>query len=152
MNRKQEVRRYLRRTMEVKLLVRNTWISLVIYVLLGAVIFLNTRDWRISVLVPVLFAVPRLVWGVIRYARIMAKPESYCFYQTQLDMPHHSWWIKKRSYFTVALNEGDGTHTVVDTHAIFSDHGLFWPSMESCLNQTVTIAYNPDTKMVVVAG
>ena len=151
MNRRQEVRRYLRRTMEIKLILRNTGIYLGINLVLAAVFFLNTRLWQVSAL-PALWFVPYLVWAGIRYARIMAKPESYCFYRTKLDLPRCIGGKPPRYYFILALDEGDGTHTVVNSHAVFSSHGLFWPSMESCLNQTVTIAYNPDTKMVVVAG
>ena len=152
MSRIKEVRRYLRRTMEVSIFFRNLLVFFGSSLLLVGLIFLNTRNWPISLAVPAAYLVPYLIFFLIRYARIMAKAERYCFYQVKLDAPHHSWWVKHRSYFTVALDEGNGTHTVVDTHAVFSDHGFFWPAMESCLNQTVTVCYNPETKMVIVAG
>ena len=152
MSRKKEVRRYLRGTMEVKLLVRNFWIYLGLCGIFGAAMFLNTRRWDITVIMLAILGLPYLLWFVIRYVRIMAKPESYCFYRAKLDMPHHSPYIRERFYFTVALDEEDGTHTVVNTHAVFHAYGMFYPKMESCLNQNVGIAYNPDTKMVVVAG
>ena len=152
MSRKQEVRRYLRRTTEVKLLLRNTAIYLGINLVLAGVFFLNLRVWQASVLLPALWFVPYLVWFGIRYGRIMAKPESYCFYRAKLDLPRCIGGKPPRYYFILALDEGDGTHTVVNSHALFSSHGLFWPDMESCLNQDVAVAYNPETKMVVLAG
>ena len=152
MSRKKEVRRYLRSTMEVKVLVRNTWLYLVIWVVCAAAIFLATRVWQAAVIMPAIIYTPYLIWFVIRYTRIMAKAESYCFYRAKLDAPHPSPYIRERFYFTVALDEEDGTHTVVNTHAVCHSYGIFLPALESCLNQNVGIAYNPETKMVIVAG
>ena len=152
MDRKKEVRRYLRRTMEVKLLVRNLWLLLVLAGIFGLGLYLNTNSWIFSAAMSATAFVPYLIFFVIRYLRIMAKPESYCFYQTQLDMPHASLLMRNRFCFTVVLDEEDGSHTVVDTHAVFHAYGMLYPKMEDCLNQNVGIAYNPETKMVIVAG
>ena len=152
MGRKKEVRRYLRRTMEVKLLVRNLWLWLLVSAVFALALYLNTKSWVFSVAMLVTLVVPYLIWFAVRYARIMAKAESYCFYRAKLDSPHPSLLIRNRFYFTVALGEEDGTHTVVDTHAVFHTYGIFFPKMDACLNQNVGIAYNPDTKMVIVAG
>lgn len=149
MSRKKEVRRYLRSTMEVKLLVRNTWLYLGFWALFGGSMHLLSRMWQFSVVIPAIFLLPYLLWFGIRYTRIMAKAESYCFYRAQLDSPHS---LGKWFYFTVALDEEDGTHTVVDTHVVCHCYGMFLPALENCLNQNVGIAYNPETKMVVVAG
>ena len=152
MRRKKEVRRYLRRTMEVKLLVRNLWLWLLVSAAFALALYLNTKSWVFSVAMLVTLVVPYLIWFAVRYARIMAKAESYCFYRAKLDTPHPSLLIRNRFYFTVALGEEDGTHTVVDTHAVFHTYGIFFPKMDACLNQNVGIAYNPDTQMVIVAG
>ena len=152
MSRKKEVRRYLRRTMEVKLLVRNLWLWLVVSVVFALALYLNTKSWVISVAMLAIPFMPYLIFFVIRYTRIMAKAESYCFYQAKLDMPKPSPFIRQRFYFTVALDEEDGTHTVVNTHAVFHAYGIFFPKMDACLNQNVGIAYNPETKMVIIAG
>ena len=152
MKRKKEVRRYLRRTMEVSIMVRNTWVYMGAWILLALACFFNLRMWLPSVAIPGIIFVPYLIFFGIRYLRIMAKAESYCFYRAKLDMPHPSMRIRNRFYFTVALDEEDGTYTVVDTHAVFHAYGILWPAMENCLNQNVGIAYNPETKMVVVAG
>ena len=152
MSRKKEVRRYLRSTMEVKLLLRNFWLYLGFCGIFGVAMSLSSRMWEIAVAMFAILAVPYLIWFVIRYARIMAKAESYCFYRAKLDSPHPSLLIRNQFYFTVALDEEDGTHTVVNTHAVFHAYGIFFPKMDACLNQNVGIAYNPDTKMVVVAG
>ena len=152
MNRKQEVRRYLRRTMEVKLLVRNLWLLLVLSGFFALALYLNTKSWIFSAAMSATAFVPYLIFFVIRYTRIMAKAESYCFYRAKLDMPHSSLRIRNRFYFTVVLDEEDGTHTVVDTHAVFHAYGMLYPKMDVCLNQNVGIAYNPETKMVIVAG
>ena len=110
MSRKKEVRRYLRSTMEVKVLVRNTWLYLVIWVVCAAAIFLATRVWQAAIIMPAIIYTPYLIWFVIRYTRIMAKAESYCFYRAKLDAPHPSPYIRERFYFTVALDEEDGTY------------------------------------------
>ena len=152
MDRKKEVRRYLRRTMEVKLLVRNLLLLLVLSGIFGLGLYLNTKSWIFSAAMSATAFVPYLIFFVIRYLRIMAKPESHCFYRAKLDMPHASLLIRNRFCFTVVLDEEDGAHTVVDTHAVFHAYGILFPKLEDCLNQNVGIAYNPDTKMVVVAG
>ena len=152
MSRKKEVRRYLRRTMEVKLLVRNFWLWLLVSAAFALALYLNTKSWVFSVAMLVTLVVPYLIWFAVRYARIMAKAESYCFYRAKLDSPHPSLLIRNQFYFTVALDEEDGTLTVVNTHAVFHTYGIFFPKMDACLNQNVGIAYNPDTKMVIVAG
>ena len=152
MSRKKEVRRYLRSTMEVKLLVRNLWLWLLVSAVFALALYLNTKSWVFSVAMLVTLVMPYLIWFAVRYARIMAKADSYCFYRAKLDMPKPSPFIRQRFYFTVALDEEDGTHTVVDTHAVFHTYGIFFPKMDACLNQNVGIAYNPDTKMVIVAG
>ena len=152
MDRKKEVRRYLRRTMEVKLLVRNLWLWLLVSAVFALALYLNTKSWVFSVAMLVTLVMPYLIWFAVRYARIMAKAESYCFYRAKLDSPHPSLLIRNRFYFKVALDEENGTHTVVDTHAVFHTYGIFFPKMDACLNQNVGIAYNPDTKMVIVAG
>ena len=152
MDRKKEVRRYLRRTMEVKLLVRNLWLLLVLSGFFALALYLNTKSWIFSAAMSATAFVPYLIFFVIRYLRIMAKAESYCFYQAKLDMPHSSLRMRGRFYFTVVLDEEDGTHTVVDTHAVFHAYGMLYPKMDVCLNQNVGIAYNPETKMVIVAG
>ena len=152
MSRKKEVRRYLRRTMEVKLLVRNLWLYLGFCGIFEVAMFLSTRRWDITVIMLAILALPYLIWFAVRYLRIMAKAESYCFYRAKLDMPKPSPFIRQRFYFTVAPDEEDGTHTVVNTHAVCHAYGIFFPKMDACLNQNVGIAYNPETKMVIVAG
>lgn len=151
MSRKKEVHRYLRKTLEVSLMVRNLWIWLGITVLCAAIIHLNVHVWSVTAVVLLAF-VPYLIFIMIRYLRIMAKAESYCFYRTKLASPHHSPRIKHRFYFTVRLEEDGEVPLTVDTHAVFHTYGILWPRMEDCMNQTVTIAYNPETNMVVVAG
>lgn len=152
MDRKKEVRRYLRRTVEVSLMVRNFFIWLGITVLCGAIMYLNLRHiWFVAIFVLIAIA-PNLIFFLIRYLRIMAKAESYCFYRTKLTSPHHSLRIKHRFYFTVRLEEDGEVPLTVDTHSVFHTYSILWPRMEDCLNQTVTVAYNPETNMVVVAG
>ena len=156
MERKKEVRRYLRSTMEVKLLVRNALLYLVIDLVFalisGVLLYQSVGVWQAEMLAPGIIIIPYLLWFLVRYARIMAKADHYCFYRAKLDTPKPSPWIRDRFYFTVALDEEDGNITVVDTHGVFHARGVLWPQMDRCLNQNVGIAYNPETKMVVVTG
>ena len=68
-----------------------------------------------------------------------------------MTQPHGSFWVRSM-YFTVLLEDGDGT-IVANTHSIFgtSRHQI-GPIMEDYVNKTVTVAYNGLTEQVVVIG
>lgn len=102
-----------------------------------------------------LFAVLLLpFWGFYlwRIFRIFHKAEKYDFCRSTLDRPHQFFFRRERMYFTVIIEEPDGSKYPTDTHAIFVSHGFIGPLVENYVNSTVTIGYNKETGMVVVIG
>lgn len=84
--------------------------------------------------------------------RIYRELAGYRLYKATLSQPH-SGFPRGYMYFTVVLEETDGSKFIVNTNTIFQSYGTaFGPSMEDYVNQTVTIAYNEDTEAVVVIG
>ena len=55
-------------------------------------------------------------------------------------------------YFTVVLEEPDGSKLIENTHAIFACHGIMEPLVSDYVNSEVTVALNKRTGMVVVIG
>lgn len=151
MSRKKEVRQYLWKTLEMARMQLYLGLYGAGVVICAVVMYLSTKSWPAAAAMLIVF-LPYLIFFLVRTLKILAKPESYCFYQAKLEHPHHSPLIKNRFYFTVKLEEEGEVPLFVDTHAIFEGYSMMGLQMESCLNKTVTIAYNPDTEMVVVAG
>ena len=87
-----------------------------------------------------------------RLYRIFSKPESYLFCQCLLDQPHADPNLNGIMYFTVTLELPGGTAKTVDTHSVFALRGIAPLIFEEYVNKTATIAYNPETGMVVVIG
>lgn len=84
--------------------------------------------------------------------RIYREPAGYRLYKATLSQPHGGF-PRGYMYFTIVLEEPDGTKFLVNTNTIFQSYGTsFGPSMEDYVNQTVTVAYNEDTAAVVVIG
>lgn len=98
-----------------------------------------------------LFLIPFLGFYLWRTIGIFHKPGHYIFCKCLLDQPHSNT-LAKSMYFTVRIDTPNGRTHMVDTHAIFTCHGIMEPRMEDYVNSTATIAYNPETEMVVVIG
>ena len=94
---------------------------------------------------------PFLLFYLIRILRIYRKPERYVFSKVELRRPYHSF-NSHVMYFSILVENSEGRKIPADTHAIFATRGLIGPLMEEYVNRTVTVAYNEDTKMVVVIG
>lgn len=104
-----------------------------------------------TVLITAICTLPLLSFCAIRTFRIFWKPQGYHFCKTKLSSPKGGN-IRHTIRFTVLLEDSDGKKFVADTHSIFYTHGLVGPLMEDYVNQTVTVAHNEETGMVVVIG
>lgn len=126
--------------------------ELILYLLAIGVFLLMTRGNRIiGLLLACAGFGPFVVFHLWRTVQIFRRPEDYTFHRAVLSQPHQKWPLKAM-YFTVWLEESDGSKSVADTHAIFACHGIVEPLVESYVNSTVTIARNTQTGMVVVIG
>ena len=97
-------------------------------------------------------AAPFFVFCAWRTVRIFRKPESYIFCKTKLSNPKGGT-IRDTIKFRVIIEDADGRKFVADTHSIFDTHdGLGGMGFENYVNQTVTVAYNEETDVVVVIG
>lgn len=84
--------------------------------------------------------------------RIYRDADGYRLYKATLSQPHGGF-PRGYMYFTIVLEEPDGSRFIVNTNTIFQSYGTsFGPSMENYVNQTVTVAYNETTGAVVVIG
>lgn len=143
---KSENRRRLLDSLEVRCVIRDFFI-----ILAAAGLFtLVSRDATGKTVFLIVCAV-FLIFYLIRVLSILRKADSYRFYRAELTQPHRRFPLKSM-YFTVVLEDGDGTKHVLETHAIFAYHGLAGPLMKDYVNRTVTIAHNRETGMVVVIG
>ena len=107
--------------------------------------------WLLSLILDCLFFGPFVIFYLWRGIQIFRKPESYTFYKTTLSRFHQKFPLKSM-YFTVVLEEPDGSKRIENTHATFACHGIIEPLVESYVNSTVTIGLNNETGMVVVIG
>lgn len=137
-------------------------IQLVIYICLlvfGAVLGLLHPDHRyvpsilptaigITGLCGLVFLIPSLgIWF-----RIYREVAGYRLYKATLSQPHGGF-PRGYMYFTIVLEDPDGSRFPVNTNTIFQSYGTsFGPSIENYVNKTVTIAYNEDTGTAVVIG
>lgn len=97
------------------------------------------------------FFLPFIIFWLRRACQIFRSPECYRFFRCKLSQPHQNHFVETM-YFTVVLEYPDGSKLIENTHAIFPCHGYIGPLVEDYVNQTVTIAYNEETEMVVVIG
>lgn len=93
-----------------------------------------------------------LIPALVILFRIYKDITGYRLYKATLSQPHGGF-PRGFMYFTVVLEDPDGSRFIVNTNTIFQSYGTsFGPSMENYVNQTVTVAYNEDTGEVVVIG
>ena len=132
--------------------------NILIYVILLPILYIfslarfrapEPRIWMDIIMT--LLIVPFLIFYLVRLVNILRQAEKYIFCQAVLDKPHTSL-SRDMFYFSVVLKGADGKEFMTDTHAIFANRSLFGPQLEDYVNQTVTIAHNPATGMVVVIG
>ena len=80
---------------------------------------------------------------------IFRKAEEYQLFQVVLENPSIT---SSGAVFPLKLEHPDGTSTVVVTRRIFRGWRCEEPTLDSYLNKTVTVAWNPKTDRVVVIG
>lgn len=133
---------------------RNILITLIVMPLIGVIAAARIHDtegkWLMAGLVAV-FMLPYLLFYLIRMFSILNQAEKYIFCQAELTKPHASL-NHDLFYFSVVLKDENGKEFMADTHAIFGSRSIFGLQMEDYVNQTVTVAHNPATGMVVVIG
>lgn len=126
-----------------------------IMILIAMILFMlftgGGEFWLPSLILDCVFFGPFAVFYLCRCIRIFRKPEHYTFYKTTLTQFHQKFPLKAM-YFTVVLEEADGSKQIKNTHAIFACHGIVEPVLESYVNSTVTVGLNRETGMVVVIG
>ena len=126
-----------------------------ILVLIAMVVFMlfawDDRFWVLALVMDCVVFGPMLIFYLWRGIQIFRKPGSYTFYKTTLTRFHQKFPLKAM-YFTVVLEEPDGSKRIEETHAIFACHGIVEPLLESYVNRDVTIGLNEETGMVVVIG
>ena len=88
---------------------------------------------------------------LLRMALIWRRWERYTYHQVKLVNLHRTLWAEY-SYFTVALDDGDGGKRIVNTHSIFTTHSLFTPHLEDYAGKTAVVGYNEETGQVVFLG
>lgn len=126
--------------------------DLILYLIAIALFLLITREhWAVGLLLACIGFGPFVVFCLWRGLQIFRAVADYTFYQAKLSRFHQRFPLKTM-YFTVVLEEPDGSRQVVETHAIFSSTGVVEPLVESYVNSTVTIGLNQETGMVVVIG
>ena len=124
--------------------------------LLAAMALFMLMTWNdgfrgVAMAMDCIFFGPIVLFYIWRSMQIFRKPEGYTFYKTTLSQFHQKFPLKSM-YFTVVLEEPDGSKRVENTHAIFACHGIVEPLLESYVNSTVTIGLNQETGMVLVIG
>ena len=107
--------------------------------------------WVTALIIDCISFGPIVIFYIWRSVQIFDKPERYTFYKTTLTQFHQKFPLKAM-YFTVVLEEADGSKQIKNTDAIFACHGIVEPVLESYVNSTVTVGLNRETGMVVVIG
>jgi hypothetical protein len=103
------------------------------------------------VLVTGAFAVlPVVAFCLLRTAKIFRKPESYIFQDVRFDRPMGGR-LRDTVRFKVTVKRSDGKEVFATTHSIFQTHGIGF-LMEDYVNSIVCVAYNEETKTLVVIG
>lgn len=126
--------------------------DLILYLIaIGVFLLITGENHSVGIFLACLGFGPFVVFYLWRAFQIFRGIEGYTFYTAKLTQFQQRFPLKTM-YFTVVLEESDGSKQVVDTHAIFSSTGVVEPLVESYVNSTVTIGLNKETGMVVVIG
>lgn len=126
--------------------------DLIMYLIaMGVFLLITGENPSVGIILACLGFGPFVVFHLWRTFQIFRRIEDYTFYKAKLTRFQQRFPLKTM-YFTVVLEESDGSKQVVDTHAIFASHGVMEPLVESYVNSTVAIGLNRKTGMVVVIG
>ena len=126
---------------------------MILMILLMGQDFLDSAENIFELLCPLMITVgPILGFCAVRTFKIFRYPESYTFCKANLCNPKGGS-IRDTIRFTVVIEDAQGDKFAADTHSIFTTHrGYLGLALEDYVNQTVTVAYNEETGMVVVIG
>lgn len=140
-----KIRQALKTSLELKHIKRELSGALFFVLLLVVIDFIAGRDLRYFALVfgMLLFYVLFYLWRIFR---IFQKVEHYTLCQTVLSEPHIHGRKGRSVYFTADIRNSGGIRLSVNTHS------FRLRDVAHCINQTVTIAYNEETGMVVFIG
>lgn len=108
------------------------------------------QDPAIGVTFVIIF-LPIPVFYLYRIFRILHRRDGYLFCTATLDQPNYHFWLKTYS-FTVTLDHPGISRRSRQTRPIFIPYGAFEPLLVNYVNQSVTVAYNPATDILVVVG
>lgn len=109
-----------------------------------------SRDPSVGIIFVILF-LPFLVFYLYRVFQILRRKDSYLFCTAVLDQPNYHFWLESYS-FTVTLDHPKISRRSRQTRPIFIPYGVFEPLLVNYVNQSVTVAYNPETDILVVIG
>lgn len=107
--------------------------------------------WGIAAILLAIVFLPFLGYYLWQIVRIFRKWDQYIFCNVNLVNPHPGWY-RGTMYFTILAEHPALSKIVVNTRPIFHTHGLIGPLFCDYVNQKITIAYNPQTDVVVVIG
>lgn len=152
-----QIRSRLWNSLEMQVVIKNLVVVLILavfFILLGLqkLRYLDAAT-RIggTVLITAICTLPMMIFCLVRTFRIFRKPQGYHFCKTTLSKPKGGN-IRHTIRFTVLLEDSDGHKFLADTHSIFYTNGFIGPLLEDYVNQTVTVAHNEETGMLVVIG
>lgn len=101
------------------------------------------------VVLMVLATCPFSLFYLLRILDIYRQIDKFIFREGLFNQPRGGM-LRDTIYFTVEIQDQNGKSITVDTNGIFSSRGTMEPTMEGYVNQTVLLAYNPETERVVV--
>ena len=153
---KKAIQRELWHSQDMAYLRRTLLIDVIGYAAVaGFMLLINDNGFRegtgYAVLIVAAFAVvPVLLFCLLRTAKIFRKPESYIFQDVRFDRPMGGR-LRDTVRFKVTVKRSDGKEVFATTHSIFQTHGIGF-LMEDYVNSIVCVAYNEETKTLVVIG
>ena len=151
---KKDIRRQLWDSLDMAALKGWFLVGVILLIFIAVLTWLKPipgHRWTSLFLMESLFVTPFFIFCLLRTCQIFQKAESYTFCKAKLSQPIGGHF-RNSIRFTVVIEDAEGNRFAANTHSIFSVNGGFFPSLENYINKTVTIAYNPETEMVVVIG
>lgn len=154
MDKKKENRQILWGSLEMAVVRRDLIIYAVIWIIFALIYGVRIKGevQTVMMVVIALIMLPFIGFNLWRAIQIFRQADQYIFCRCKLSSPHQRYWSRGMMYFTVIVEDETLGCIPVETHAIFSSYGIMEPLLETYINSTVTIGYNPKTEMVVVVG
>lgn len=153
---KKAIQRELWQSQDMAYLRRLLLTDLIGYAVIAGFMLLTDDSASGSVMVATVLAtgafavLPVLVFCLWRTVKIFRRPESYIFRDVRFDQPK-AGRMRDTIRFRVGVELSNGKMIYAKTHSIFQTHG-FGFLMEDYVNSIVCVAYNEETKTLVVIG